>query len=62
MSHLRDPKGLARSNYTRPCPGCHQPIVVDDPVTKVFDQWWHQECRKEYRRRLQEEPDDSRTT
>jgi hypothetical protein len=55
MSYQHDPKGIARSNYRRPCPGCHQPIVMDEPVRKVFDRWWHQACRTAYVRHLLEE-------
>lgn len=49
---MRDPKGIARSNYRQPCPYCHQPPRLGESVRKIGKLWWHEACRRAYRSTL----------
>jgi hypothetical protein len=49
---VKDPKGIARSDYRVRCPYCHTPPRTGDAVRKVGNRWWHEACRKAYRSTL----------
>ena len=46
------PRGVARTTYTKPCPWCGQPPKRDERVTRIDLKgtrlWWHEECRNLY--------------
>lgn len=51
----RLPGGVARSDYSRPCPGCGEAIKQGQRVTRVAlerTSWWHESCRSAEVQRL----------
>jgi hypothetical protein len=52
VPYSKDPKGIARTTYRRPCPYCHQGIHEGEQVRKIGQRWWHEACRKAYRSTL----------
>lgn len=49
----RDPRGIAKRDYTAPCPHCGAPPRAGDAVVRIGtgrgpNKWWHEACREAY--------------